>query len=83
MHTVQYGVCSFHVLGKDGSASNEISKKVTAKICNIKEGFSTPGSFKGNNVVRISIGNFHTTKQHIKTYFGTIVAAAKEARDEI
>lgn len=83
MHTVQYGVCSFHVLGKDGSVSNEISKKVTGKINNIKEGFSSPGSFKGNHVVRISIGNFHTTKEHIKTYFDTIVTAAREARDDM
>lgn len=77
IHTIQYGVCSFHVLKKDGSPSNEISKQVTGKISNIKEGFSSPGTFKGNHVVRISIGNFHTTKEHIKTYFDTIVAAAR------
>jgi hypothetical protein len=66
---VQYGLVTFQVLGKDGQVSNELTKKVTAQINNIKEGFSTSGEYRGSSVVRLVIASFYTKKEHISRYF--------------
>lgn len=62
LYTVQYALVSFQVLGKDGAPSNEITKKVTLKVNNIKEGFSNPAEYRGTSVVRMVVGSFHTKK---------------------
>lgn len=82
LHTVQYGVYTFHVLTKKGEVSDKITKQVTDRISNIKEGFSSPGHFKETNVIRLHFGCFHTTKKHIKAYFEKIVEAAREEREK-
>lgn len=81
VHTFQYAVVTFHVLAKDGTASNKISSLVAAKTQNIKEGFASTGHFKDVDVVRIVVCNFHTTMDHIKVYFDAVVAAAEEVRN--
>ena len=79
--TVQYGLVTFQVLGKDGVPSNELTKKVTGRVNNIKEGFSSPGEYRGTSVVRIVAGSFHTQKEHIARYFQAIVKVAREVVD--
>lgn len=73
---------TFHVLDKEGQVSNELARKVTSRIHNIKEGFSSAGEFKDTHVVRLSVGSFHNSKEHILTYFEAIVQAALSARNE-
>ena len=45
---------------------------------NIKEGFCSPGQFQGNYVIRIVIGNFHSTQEHIDNYINKIIEVARE-----
>jgi DNA-directed RNA polymerase subunit beta len=46
---------------KDGNPSNALTKEAALATKNIVEGFTTPTEFKGTYVLRIVIGNFHTT----------------------
>lgn len=48
------------------------------KVKNIKEGFCSPGQFQGNYVIRIVIGNFHSTQEHIDNYINKIIEVARE-----
>jgi glutamate/tyrosine decarboxylase-like PLP-dependent enzyme len=81
LHTTQYGVITFECLDHNGAPSNELTKAVNAKISNIKEGFSSPGEFQGLNVVRIVVGHFHTTEEHIRAYFEAIFKVTRELQE--
>ena len=48
------------------------------KVKNIKEGFCSPGQFQNNYVIRIVIGNFHSTQEHIDNYINKIIEVARE-----
>lgn len=73
IHAIQYGLVLFKVKGKDGKTSDKLTKSVAARIKNISEGFCTPAEFQGDYNLRIVVGNFHTTQDHINTYFNKIV----------
>jgi glutamate/tyrosine decarboxylase-like PLP-dependent enzyme len=82
LHTFQYAVVLFQVRGKDGSVSLDLTKSVAAKIKNIKEGFCSPAEFQGDYVLRIVVGNFHTTEEHVSAYIGRIIEVAREEQDQ-
>ena len=77
LYTRQYGVITFFILDKNGSVSHELTRAVNTKIANIKEGFSTPGEFKGVPVIRIVVGHFHTQNEHVKRYFDVVISTAE------
>jgi hypothetical protein len=63
LHTVQYGTLIFLSLtSKEASPSDQLTRD-----------FSSPGDFDGQSTIRIVIGNFHTTKEHVMNYFEKIV----------
>jgi hypothetical protein len=66
------------VKGKEGQASNELTKSVALKIKNIKEGYCSPGEFKGTYTIRIVVGNFHTSDQQVQDYIARIVHEARQ-----
>ena len=76
--TKQYGLVNFMALGKDEEPSNELTRAVSAGVANIDEGFSTAGSFQGKDTIRIVVGQFHTTKEHLKAYFDAVLGVTKE-----
>ena len=83
MHTRQYGLVNFRALGKDGEPCNELTKAISAKVANIVEGFSTPGSFQDREMIRIVVGQFHTTKEQLKAYFDAIMRATRSERENV
>ena len=52
------------------------------KIVNIKEGFTSAGEFRGVPVVRMVIGHFHTTNDHVEKYFNAIIKTAQYLQDD-
>jgi aromatic-L-amino-acid decarboxylase len=78
IHTFQYSVVLFQVKDKQGDVSNQLTKAVAAKTKNIREGFCTPTDFRGTYVIRIVIGNFHTTDAHVDAYINCIISEARE-----
>jgi aromatic-L-amino-acid/L-tryptophan decarboxylase len=78
IHTIQYSVVLFQVKDKHGEVSNDLTKSVAVNIKNIREGFCTPTDFRGTYVIRIVIGNFHTTDAHVEAYINRIIAEAKQ-----
>lgn len=54
-----------------------MTKRLGEAVSNTDQGFCTPSDFKGEEVIRVVIGNFHTTNKHVLTYFNKIVAEAE------
>ena len=50
---------------------------MAAKIKNAVEGFCTPAEYKGDYVIRIVVGNFHSEYEHINNYLDKIIEEAK------
>lgn len=78
IHATIYSIVLFQVKDKNGEVSLDLTKKVAERVKNIKEGFCSPGQFQSNYVIRIVIGNFHSTQEHIDTYINKIIEVARE-----
>lgn len=78
LHTIQYTVVLFQVKDKQGNVSTELTKSVAAKVKNSREGYCSPAEFKGTYVIRIVVGNFHSTDDHVEAYIKRIIQEATE-----
>lgn len=83
IHAIQYSLILFEAKLKNGKTSQRLTRQIGQKTKNIGEGFSTPSQSKGIYMLRINICNFHTTEQHIETYFNQIVKEAKELQEKL
>jgi glutamate/tyrosine decarboxylase-like PLP-dependent enzyme len=70
-----YSLISFRIVSKE---ANYLTHQLGLAVKNIDEGFCSPSSFQDEEVIRVVIGNFHTTNEHILTYFNKIVAEAEQ-----
>lgn len=82
LFSLQYTVIAFQVKDSEGKVSDKLTREVANLIKNSNEGFSSPSEFQGNFVIRIVIGNFHTSQEHIDRYFKFIVSTTERLQKE-